>query len=98
MDGGFNRNYGYFATDELVMIGCVYNGTHLSAMQHGVVNPVPTAVSGVFGAKSVYIGNDQFSNNFYDGFIDNVMVFNRSLTSLEMLELNNSYPRWSSYF
>lgn len=97
-----NYNYGSYSNNDLRMIGCMFNGTHTISIYNGlraISGNGLTFVNNSLGLNftNIYINGDVFSNDFCNGTMDNIMIFNRTLTSSELLELNGSYPRWQSY-
>ena len=69
-----------------------YNGTTQSFYQDGVISSVVSAHTGNIdaGTLDLVIGGQQAaSTDFWNGSIDEVMIFNRSLSSTEITELYN---------
>ena len=101
--GAASWNFGTYNNNKFTMIGCRSNGTHFQSIYNGLANPTPTSISplgtnnNTLNFTKIYIGNDLFSNFNFSGTMDNVILFNRTLSDAELLELNGSYPRWQPY-
>jgi hypothetical protein len=90
-------NIGTFQRTKNALVGCRYNGSHLSSIYDAVLSDSPAALSGYSNVvKDIYVGNDIFSNDHFMGSIDRVFIFNRSLSATEILAFNNTVL-WNSY-
>jgi hypothetical protein len=60
---------------------------------NGVLSGVADQNSGTpqAGSTNVHIGNSIFSSRSWDGYIDNVRIYNRVLSASDVLELYNSF-------
>jgi hypothetical protein len=78
-----------YASGTWYHIGCVANDTDVRVYVNGVLDSTPGAhTAGIFNATSpVNIGAYSVSVNLYDGLIDEVGIFNRELTSTEILDI-----------
>lgn len=71
------------------LLNCVYNGSYVSVYQDGTLRKF-TASTGIIGqANRVLTLSGKYSSRFYNGTIDEVMIFNRSLSANEIYTLYN---------
>lgn len=100
-----NTNHSGYATStagkilpngEWVMLTATYNGSHSKMYFNGVINGT-TKVFGTFNATAggLILGASTGANNFFNGSLDDVMIFNRSLSAKEVEQIYNAtYPRF----
>ncbi|MBW2974917.1 hypothetical protein KY366_04330, partial [Candidatus Woesearchaeota archaeon] len=74
--------------DHWDFVSAAYNGTNLSISIDGVTKTVGTSINLLYKAKTLYVGtldNGDFNN--FNGSIDEVRIWNRSMTADELYEL-----------
>lgn len=70
-----------------------YNGSHVNLYVNGTADVAPTAMTGSLdiNADTVYIGANQgAAEEYWDGVIDEVGIWNRSLSQAEITQLYNN--------
>jgi hypothetical protein len=87
--------------DEWYLLTGVYNGTHILIHVNGQLEGTPIAVSGTFDYVTPRIILSQLGNGAlldpYNGTLDEVMIFNTSLNSSQILAIyNNQSARFRS--
>jgi hypothetical protein len=80
-------------------VQAVYNGTYMRLFVNGVEVGLPLGVSGFIGDSSyaLLIGQTTSYNYFFNGTIDNVRIYNRVLSTSEILTLYQGVPVTVSY-
>ena len=79
-----------FNLNEWSSIGFTYNGTHLTHYINGV-GDTPIACTGNINtqSKDLDIGRYALGSTYFNGTIDEIRIYNRSLSASEVLELYN---------
>ena len=70
-------------------IVAVYNGTHIKMYTNGVESPNNAQISGRIrnSVDNLYIGNNNLFTLTFDGLIDEVILFNKTLSDSEIQDL-----------
>lgn len=76
---------------EWTMITGIYNGTNVSVYVNGTIDRV-CSNPGVYNVtQDLYIGSNHAETNNFNGTIDEVRIYNRSLSAAEILKLYGLY-------
>lgn len=78
-----------YTIDEWTLIGWSWNGTHVSYYQNGQPYGTPDDIDSLCPTTNLHIGNTTIpavTKTPFEGTIDGLRVYNRSLTDAEMLE------------
>ncbi|MBI2547594.1 MAG: LamG domain-containing protein [Candidatus Aenigmarchaeota archaeon] len=74
-----------FENDTWIHFACTYNGTTLTLYKNGVsVSSSSRSGSMMTNATNIVIGSTDGTGSFFNGTIDEVMIWNRSLTATEI--------------
>ena len=66
-------------------VALTWNGSHALLYLNGVVADVETGSGGVIaGNRPVFVGSDNGTSNYFNGIIDEVKIYNRTLSSEEI--------------
>ena len=77
--------------DDVWFIVCRYNGTHLSAWVNGVHEDSDALTGTIYNSGvSTYIAYYQRGVDYYGGKIDEMSIYERDLSSVEIVQLYNS--------
>ena len=69
-------------------VACVYNGTNATIYVNGNYNTSKSASGNIAdGSRSLYIGSSEGSDNFFNGTIDEFMLYNYSLSQEQLRAL-----------
>jgi len=94
---GYN-NKGNFIQNSKVFLFCTYDGVNVTHYINGVKVGTAAAYPPQQLVTRINLGTEGYSSNEdYEAWHDNFMIFNRALTASEVLELNNTMLRWNSY-
>jgi hypothetical protein len=76
-----------------------YNGSHVSIFVNGVEENSTSLTGNMVDSNTdLYIGQNTANNYFFNGTIDDVRIYDRALTSEEIIILNNSAPLEVKHF
>jgi hypothetical protein len=78
------------STNEWAFIGCVMNGSNVIPYYNGVAGTSDSYDGTIVDGSALRIGDTPAGNGPFNGTIDDVLIFNKSLTSDEIVALYNA--------
>jgi hypothetical protein len=82
-------------TGQWYLVGCIYNGTHLSTFVNTTIKSVTVSTVGINNVISnAYFGFEIENVRYYSGKIDEFRIYNRVLSNSEVNELFTYNPNY----